>query len=137
MNEPDNSLRQRFQAALGRLVFLGFNSYVIALDRDTGELVWQWVSPQGRSSYVALLLDGDRLIASVQGYTYCLNPLSGEQVWANPLKGFGTGVPALVSLRGASSLGPAAAEELAEQDRQSNQSGQSSSMHSSTPGGAI
>ena len=88
------------------------------MDRDTGELVWQWVSPEGSSSYVALLLDGDRLIVSVQGYTYCLNPLNGEQVWANPLKGFGTGIPTLVSTRGTSSL--SAAEVLAEQQRQAS-----------------
>lgn len=120
MNEQDDSLKQRFQAALGRLIFLGFNSYVTALDRDTGKLVWQWVSPEGSSPHVALLLDGDRLIVSVQGYTYCLNPLSGEQVWANPLKGFGTGIPTLVSVRGASSAAAHTAEAMAEEERQAS-----------------
>ena len=127
MNEQDDSLQERFRAALGRLVFLGFNSYVTALDRDTGEIVWKWVSPDGSSDYVSLLLDGDRLIVSVEGYTYCLNPLSGEQVWANPLKGFGTGIPTLVSARGTSSLGAAAAETLAEQRRRAASSSSSTS----------
>ena len=39
-----------------------------------------------------LLLDAERLIASVNGYTYCLDPLSGTQLWYNGLAGFGTGV---------------------------------------------
>lgn len=130
MDEQDNSLPQRFQAALDRLIFLGFNSYVTALDRDTGELVWKWVASEGSSPHVALLLDGDRLIVSVEGYTYCLNPLSGEQIWANPLKGFGVGIPTLVSARGASSSVAAAAGVLAEQDRQTSST--SNSIHAAS-----
>lgn len=92
------------------LVYVGFNSRVVALDRYTGELVWSWKSPRG-SGFVALLLDGDRLIASVNGYTYCLEPLFGQQVWGNPLRGMGVGVPSLASVRGVSSgaFGPGAA----------------------------
>ena len=91
------------------LVFVAFNSYVLALQRDTGDIVWQWKSPKGRSSHVALLLDGDRLIVSVQGYTYCLDPLTGAQYWANHLKGFGFGVPSLASISGNSGSAAAAA----------------------------
>jgi outer membrane protein assembly factor BamB len=48
-----------------------------------------------------LLLDGDRLIVSTNGYIYCLDPLSGAIVWHNPLKGYGSGAPtSLVSVRG-------------------------------------
>jgi outer membrane protein assembly factor BamB len=93
------------------LVFVGFNSRVAALDRLTGELRWQWKSPEG-SGFVALLLDGDQLIASVQGYTFALNPLTGEQIWHNPLPGFGTGVPSLVSVYGQSDSAYLAAEEM-------------------------
>ena len=81
------------------LVFVGFNSRVVALHRDSGKLVWQWKSPKG-SGYVTLLLDGDRLIVSVMGYTYCLDPANGNQVWFNELSGFGTGVTSLASVRG-------------------------------------
>lgn len=90
------------------LVFVGFNSRVVALDRYTGELVWQWKSPKG-TGFVTLLLDGDRLIASVQGYTYCLEPLFGQQVWGNLLKGLGVGVASVASVRGAASGGNGAA----------------------------
>ena len=91
------------------LVYTGFNSRVLALDRETGDVVWDWKSPQGQSSHVAVLVDGDRLIVSVHGYVYCLDPLSGEQYWANPLKGFGVGVPSLASLNGNSGSAAAAA----------------------------
>jgi outer membrane protein assembly factor BamB len=57
-----------------------------------------------KSGYVSLLLDGDRLIVSTNGYIYCLDPLSGQILWNNPLKGYGSGAPtSLVSVRGQSS----------------------------------
>jgi outer membrane protein assembly factor BamB len=118
VSQSDESLQRMLSEVIDRLVFLGFNSYVTALDRDTGELVWSWRSPKGTSDYVALLLDGDRLIASIHGYTYCLNPLNGEQIWANPLSGYGLGIPTLVSVRGASA-GSAAAHMIAQRQRES------------------
>jgi outer membrane protein assembly factor BamB len=94
------------------LVFVGFNSRVAALDRHTGNLVWQWKSPSG-SCYTTVLLDGDRLIVSVVGYTYCLDPATGTQLWANELPGMGTGVATLCSARGgfAIAVQSAAADE--------------------------
>jgi len=85
-----------------QLIFVGLNGYALALDRDTGEIVWS--NSEMKSGYVTLLLDGDRLIASTNGYIYCLSPLTGEILWHNPLRGYGMGAPtALVSVRGQSS----------------------------------
>jgi outer membrane protein assembly factor BamB len=99
------------------MIFVGFNSRVVALDRDYGDVVWQWKAPKG-SGYVAVLLDGDRLIVSVNGYMYCLDACTGDQKWFNPLSGTGVGVPCLASYRGGSSgshlLG--AADELSRQN---------------------
>ena len=96
---------------MDKLIFVGFHSQVVALHRDSGELIWQWKSPKG-SGYVTLLLDGDRLIVSVVGYTYCLDPATGNQLWFNALPGFGTGVASLASVRGCvQPLLDAAAEE--------------------------
>ena len=82
-----------------QLIFVGLNGYAIALDRDSGEIVWS--NDQMKSGYVTLLLDGDRLIASTNGYIFCLDPLTGEVRWNNPLKGYGMGAPtSLVSVRG-------------------------------------
>ncbi len=97
------------------LVFVGFNSRVAALDRQTGDIVWQWKASDG-SGFVTLLLDGDRLFVAVQGYTYCLDPATGQQLWLNPMKGFGTGVTSLAGSRGQSSsalLAQAAAQQAA------------------------
>jgi outer membrane protein assembly factor BamB len=122
MSDAEELIRQQLDDALERLVFVGVNSRVAALDRYSGDLVWQWKSPKGTAEYVAVLLDGDRLIVSVQGYTYCLNPVTGGEVWANPLKGFGVGVPGLASRQGGSTSS-AAAMLIEEQKRRSKTSG--------------
>jgi outer membrane protein assembly factor BamB len=85
--------------SIEQLVFVGLNGYALALDRDTGEIVWS--NDKMKGGYVTLLLDGDRLIASTNGYIFCLDPLTGAIRWQNPLKGYGIGTPtALVSVRG-------------------------------------
>ena len=86
---------------LSDLVFTGFNKRVAAVHRDSGQLLWQWKAPQ--SGYVTLLLDGDRLIVSVNGYLHALEALTCRHLWSNDLPGFGTGVASLASARGGSS----------------------------------
>ena len=85
-----------------QLIFVGLNGYALALDRDTGEIVWS--NNEMKSGYVTLLLDFDRLIVSTSGYIYCLDPLTGKVLWHNPLKGYGLAAPtSLISVRGQSS----------------------------------
>ncbi len=94
------------------LLFVGFNSRLAALDQQTGDIVWQWKAPDG-TGYVSPLLDGGKLFVSVNGYTYCLDAATGQQLWQNKMKGFGYGTTALVSVNGStphSLLGQAAAE---------------------------
>ncbi|HEY7308493.1 MAG TPA: PQQ-binding-like beta-propeller repeat protein [Gemmataceae bacterium] len=85
---------------IDQLIFVGLRGYVIALDRDTGEKVWD--CSELNSGPITLLLDGDRLIASTNGYVYCLDPLTGQVLWNNPLRGYGLGIAHLVSARGRS-----------------------------------
>jgi outer membrane protein assembly factor BamB len=94
------------------MVFVGFNKQVIALDRYDGKKIWDWKSPKG-SGYPAILIDGDRIIVSVHGYTYCLEPTTGSLVWENELKGYGMGITAIASVRGRADSGVAA--QLAQQ----------------------
>ncbi len=82
---------------LNDMVFLGFNKRVAALDKRTGSLVWDWKAPKGWSYVSLLLVDDETLIASVDGYTYCLDPATGHQIWRNDLPGFGTGVVSMVA----------------------------------------
>lgn len=103
------------------LIYVGFNSRIAALDRATGERVWDWEAPHG-SGFVALLLDGEQLIVSVQGYTWSLDPATGDTLWENLLKGFGYGIPCLVSTAGSS----LAQSTLAEEERLARQSSDSS-----------
>ena len=102
---------------IDQLIFVGLNGYALALDRDTGEIVW--ANSEMKSGYVTLLLDGDRLIVSTNGYLYCLDPLTGRTRWHNPLSGYGMGAPThLTSARGQSSqtqIQQAAAAEAARQ----------------------
>jgi outer membrane protein assembly factor BamB len=121
---------QQAGQSLEQFVFVGFNSRVVALDRDSGELRWQWKSPSG-SGFVAVLLDGDRLIVSVKGYTYCLDPLTGGTLWDNPLKGMGTGVPCLASVRGTTSPALYAMLAQAESDEQAAQAASASAASGS------
>ena len=95
-----------------QLLYVGFNKRVAALDRHTGEIVWQWTAPDG-SGFVSLLLDRDRLFVAVNGYTYGLDPITGAQLWINRMKGFGYGTTSLAVIGGHtphSILGAAAAQ---------------------------
>ncbi len=96
------------QRAVADMVFVGLSRRVLALDRYTGEIVWEWKAPKG-GSFVSVLLDGDRLIVATGGYLYCLDPVFGQVAWENPLKGKGQGVCSLVSVHGAALSAPAAA----------------------------
>jgi outer membrane protein assembly factor BamB len=101
---------------LDQVVFVGFNKRVVALDQNNGAVLWDWTCPRG-SGYVTLLLtDEQHLIVSVNGYTYCLDPTTGQQRWFNELKGFGVGVVSLASWNGSPGTNPqlaAAAEQAA------------------------
>lgn len=97
------------------LVFAGFNSRVVAMSRETGEVAWTWKSPKGMSQYVAVMLDCDILIVSISGYMFGLDPLTGQTIWHNPLKGTGIGTPSLCSIR-ANSGSAAAAAMIAQQN---------------------
>jgi outer membrane protein assembly factor BamB len=90
------------------MVFVALNRRVIALDRDSGELVWHWPAPKW-GGYITLLPDRDRLFVSAGGYMYCLDAATGQQRWRNPLTGFGVGVAGLATIHRASPHGDMAA----------------------------
>ena len=99
-----------------RIVYIGFGKNVIAFDRTSGEVYWSWKAPRaGTAGAVALLLERDVLVVSINGYLWGLDPLSGDERWHNPLKGMGTGVPMMVSASqiGGSTAGGAGAAAAA------------------------
>lgn len=99
---------------VSEMVYIGFNSRVAALDRVEGNVVWQWKAPHGSGYVTILVLDEVSMIVSVSGYTYCLDPVTGKQVWYNELSGMGTGVACIATLGASSSpetlLGAAATD---------------------------
>jgi outer membrane protein assembly factor BamB len=111
---------------IDQLVFVGLRGYVLALNRDTGEIVWD--CSELKSGYTSLLLDGDRLIVSTNGYLYCLDPLTGRVLWSNPLRGYGVGITHLVSARGQSAQ---TMNQQAAADEQSRQAAASTTYHGS------
>jgi len=110
---------------LSQLVFTGFNRRVAALDKRTGQIIWDRKLPKG-NSYVTLLLDGEILIVAVDGYMYGLKALTGEPLWLNEMAGFGTGVTSLASVNGSAQNLTAAAAAKAASDSSANTSATSS-----------
>ena len=70
------------------LVFIGIKGSVVALNRATGELVWK--ADLKGSQFVNVVADGGMLFATTWGEVFCLDPLTGNRLWHNRLKGFGT-----------------------------------------------
>ena len=105
------------------LLYVAFTKYVIALDRATGTLQWEWLIPDGKR-YPALLVDGDKVFVSAMGYTYCLDASTGALIWENPLSGYGIGVACLAtqSAHTSSSRAAALAEETQQQGQQHHHS---------------
>jgi outer membrane protein assembly factor BamB len=105
-------------------LFVAFNRWVIALRKDTGEIAWEWRAPSGMT-FTAVLIEDNWAYVSSSGYTYCLDALTGTQIWANDLPGKGTGVPCLATKKQSSALFSAAAAQAAEDE----------SSHAHHPGG--
>jgi outer membrane protein assembly factor BamB len=79
------------------LLYIGIKNSVIALNDKTGEEVWR-VKLRG-SDYVAVMWDGEALIAANSGEVWRLDPASGTVIWRNELKGLGRGLVTLASSR--------------------------------------
>jgi len=75
-------------------IYVGIKGRVLALDYNTGEIIWQ-TSLVG-SSFVTVVDDGDRVFALSQGEAFCLEAATGALLWRNPLKGCGFGLGSLV-----------------------------------------
>lgn len=78
------------------LVFVGIKGNAIALNQSTGAIVWQTPLTSGLSGgFVYLVLDAQNLYATVAGEVFCLDPVTGEIRWHNPLKGMGLGLASI------------------------------------------
>lgn len=78
-----------------QLVFIGIKGSVVALNRSTGEKVW--TTHLKGSDFVNVVLQDGVILASCYGEIFCLDPLTGDGMWHNPLKGFGTGLATIAT----------------------------------------
>jgi outer membrane protein assembly factor BamB len=72
------------------LVFVGIKGSIVALDRSSGQQVW--AAHLKGSDFVNVVVQNGVILASCHGEVYCLDPLTGNGLWHNPLKGFGLGL---------------------------------------------
>jgi outer membrane protein assembly factor BamB len=98
------------------LVFIGIKGSVVALNRATGQRVW--ATHLKGSDFVNVCLQNEAVLASCYGEIFCLDPLTGDARWHNPLKGFGTGLATIATER---NLGSGNAPVFAEKRRQDEQ----------------
>lgn len=92
-------------------VFVGTSSQVAAIDKSTGQMLWKSRIKSGftaGSSFVTLLLDGNKVYAHTSGELYCLDAASGQILWTNDLPQMGYQLASLATNEAASS--PVAAE---------------------------
>lgn len=73
-----------------RLVYVGIQGQVVALDHATGRIVWSAELRRG-SSFVPVFHESGRVFATSGGEITCLDAGTGEVIWHNPLKGYGLG----------------------------------------------
>ena len=79
------------------LIFIGIKGSVVALNRATGQQVW--ATRLKGSDFVNVVLQDGAVLACCHGEIFCLDPLTGNGLWHNPLKGFGTGLAIIATER--------------------------------------
>lgn len=83
-------------------IFVGTRGTVIAIDRSSGETLWE-TELKGSDFVDVTIVDGD-LFAASKGRLYRLDPSNGAVIWVNDLPGMGWGI---VSIAGSHAGGAA------------------------------
>jgi outer membrane protein assembly factor BamB len=91
-----------------KLVYVGINGCVVALDQESGRIFWRHELRRG-GTFCPVMVDGSRVFATSGGEISCLDAATGGLLWHNSLKGYGVGY---AMLAGASSSAAAAVEEM-------------------------
>ena len=103
------------------LVFLGIRSSVMALDKKTGTRAWE--TKLKGSSFVTLLVDGNRIFAGAQGEIFCLEAATGKTLWHDGLSGYGFGLLSIASQNGGSDSALLASEFVRQQQEAASTTG--------------
>jgi outer membrane protein assembly factor BamB len=109
------------------LTFIGIKGSVVALHRVTGQQVW--ATHLKGSDFVNVVVQNETVLAACYGEIFCLDPLTGNALWHNPLKGFGTG---LATIATEPNLGSGNPPVLAEKRRRDEQAAASAAAATTT-----
>jgi outer membrane protein assembly factor BamB len=71
------------------LLYIGIKNSVVALDKQTGRIVWSTKLRSG-SSLVTVVHEDAAVFATASGEAWCLNAASGKILWHQKLAGFGS-----------------------------------------------
>jgi len=86
------------------MLFVGIKGRVLALDRNTGQNIWEaklkWAVLG--DFFVNVFFDRGNVFAHTGGKVFCLDAASGRIKWENPLTGCGYGIATLTSVTGSS-----------------------------------
>jgi len=96
------------------LIFIGIGGKVVALYRDSGQQVW--LAKLG-GDFVNVSVQSGKVYAASSGEIFCLDPLSGRELWHNPLRGCGIGLVTIAPGEGPSGSATVAAAERVTQDQ--------------------
>jgi outer membrane protein assembly factor BamB len=103
------------------LLLLATKNQVVALHKDTGQILWKTKLNSGwGGEFVTLVADEDLVFAHARGSVSCLELATGKLLWTNELKGLGYGLATLAFPGGASA--PDAATMRAIADRRASES---------------
>jgi putative pyrroloquinoline-quinone binding quinoprotein len=112
---------KRNQMKTSDLVFVGIKGSVVALDRASGQQVW--ATRLKGHDFVNVVLQNGAILATCHGEIFCLDPLTGERRWHNPLKGFGTGLATIATDPDPNSRNAPVFAEKRRRDQQAAQAG--------------
>ena len=119
MNTERASFMGETSASIKNILFIAGKGTVVALDRCDGRVLWRWKGSAGTgfwaslsiSPFTSIVVDGDRLLVATPKCVWCLDPMTGAEVWKNEIKDFAGGYP-IIAASVANASGVAAAATL-------------------------
>jgi outer membrane protein assembly factor BamB len=93
------------------ILLVGVKGAALAFRRDTGEHLWATELKSSSNDFVTVIGDDTRAYAHTGGELFCLDLLTGNQLWHDKLKGFGYGL-ATLAFPGGTAVSPTAAEVI-------------------------
>jgi outer membrane protein assembly factor BamB len=107
---------------VSRLLFVGTQGWVTAVDKFTGHEIWRTSLPSTGWTIVTLLHEDGVLYAASQGHVFALNPANGDVAWSNALPKLGNGHCCLATVRSSTDPNSAPIAQVAAAEAAARQS---------------